>query len=99
MNFKRQLVACRAEGDAPPFEDVFTWRREGLSLARVGLTLAGSKDLLQTVQQQMIAQQVRHHLQAHPPIGLRKKGRCPTQLKTLFGNVTVDSPRYQGLRS
>jgi len=94
MNFKLQLVSCLSEGDAPFIEDVFTWSREDLSLASVGLTLAESKELLQTIQQQMIAQQVTHHVQAHQPIGLRKKGSYPIQLKTLFGNVTVNSPRY-----
>ncbi len=94
MNFKLQLVACPSEGDAPLLEEVFTWSREDLSLASVGLTLAESKELLQTIQQKMIAQQVATHLQAHQPVGLRKKGSYPLQLKTLFGNVTVDSPRY-----
>lgn len=94
MNFKLQLMACQAEGDEPVIEDVFTWNREDLGLTSVGLTLAESKELLQTIQQQMITQQVVVHLQAHQPIGLRKKGSYPLQLKTLFGNVTVDSPRY-----
>ena len=55
MNFKLQLVACPAEGDEPTLEDVFTWSREDLRLASVGLTLAESKELLQRIQQNMIA--------------------------------------------
>ncbi|OWP63246.1 ISKra4 family transposase [Hymenobacter amundsenii] len=94
MNFKLQLVACLSEGEEPLLEDVFTWSREDLSLASVGLTLAESKELLQRIQQTMIGQQITTHLQAHQPSGLRKKGSYPLQLKTLFGNVTVDSPRY-----
>ena len=94
MEFKLQLVACLSGGDEPLLEEVFTWSREELSLASVGLTLAESKALLQRIQQQMIAQQVATHLQAQQPVGLRKKGSYPLQLKTLFGNVTVDSPRY-----
>lgn len=94
MNFKLQLVACLSEGEEPLLEDVFTWSREDLSLASVGLTLAESKELLQRIQQKMIGQQITTHLQLHQPVGLRKKGRYPLQLKTLFGNVTVDSPRY-----
>ncbi|GAB2798413.1 hypothetical protein HNQ93_004291 [Hymenobacter luteus] len=50
MNFKLQLVACQSEGDEPTLEDVFTWSREDLSLANVGLTLAESKALLQRLQ-------------------------------------------------
>ena len=59
----------------------------------MGLTLAESEELLQTIQQQMIGQQVATPLEAHQPIGVRKKGSYLLQLKTLFGNVTVDSPR------
>jgi hypothetical protein len=94
MNFKLQLVACLSEGEEPLLEEVFTWDREELSLASVGLTLSESKKLLQRIQQKMIEQQVATHLQAHLPSGLRKKGSYPLQLKTLFGNVTVNSPRY-----
>ena len=94
MNFKLQLVAGLSEGDEPILEDVFTWNREDLGLASVGLTLAESKELLQRLQQKMIEQQIATHLQAHQPVGLRKKGRYSLQLKTLFGNVTVESPRY-----
>ena len=56
MNFKLQLVTCLSEGDEPLLEDVFTWSREELSLASVGLTLAESKALLQRLQQKMIGQ-------------------------------------------
>ena len=94
MNFKLQLVACPSKGDEPVIDDVLIWNREDLNLASVGLTLDESKELLRSIQQQMITQQVAVHLQAHRPIGLRKKGSYPLQLKTLFGNVTVDSPRY-----
>jgi len=94
MEFKLQLVACPAEGEPPLVEDVFTWSREALTLASVGLTLDESKQLLQTIQQKMVAQQVAVHLQAQQPRGWRKKGSYPLQLKTLFGNVTVESPRY-----
>lgn len=73
---------------------MFTWNRADLSLASVGLMLAESKELLQSIQQRMVGQQVTAHLQAQQPSGLRKKGSYPLQLKTLFGNVTVDSPRY-----
>ena len=56
MNFTLQLVACLPDGDEPVIEDVFTWSREDLSLASVGLTLAESKSLLQSIQQKVIGQ-------------------------------------------
>ncbi len=70
-------MACLSEGDEPLLEEVFTWSREDLSLAGVGLTLAESKALLHRIQQRMIGQQVATHLQAQQPIGLRKKGSYP----------------------
>ena len=56
MEFKLQLVACLSEGAEPVIEEVFTWNRADLNLASVGLTLAESKALLQTIQQQVIGQ-------------------------------------------
>ena len=94
MNFKLQLVACPSKDDEPILADVFTQSREDLSLASVDLTLTESKALLQCLQQKMIGQRVATHLRTHQSVGLRKKGSYPLQLKTLFGNVTVDSPRY-----
>ena len=90
MEFRLQLVACLAEGDEPLLEDVFTWRREDLHLASVGLTLAESKEL----QQKMVGQQVVTHLHTKQPSGLCKKGSYPLQLRTFFGNIIVESSRY-----
>ena len=56
MNFKLQLVACLSNGDEPFIEDVFSWSREDLNQGSVGLTLAESKALLQSIQQKMIGQ-------------------------------------------
>ena len=74
MNFKLQLVAYQSDGDEPFLEDVFTWSREDLSLASVGLTLAESKELLQVIQQKMIGQQVPGAL-AHPGQPARHRRR------------------------
>lgn len=51
-----QLVACLPGGDRSVIENVFTWSREDLSLASVGLELAESKSLLQRIQQKVIRQ-------------------------------------------
>lgn len=94
MNFKLQLVAYLSDDRESITEEVFTFKRNELTLENLGLTLAESKDLLKTVQQKMIDRQVASHAQAHTPIGLRKKGSYPIRLKTLFGDVIVKSPRY-----
>lgn len=94
MNFKLQLVAYLSDDRQSITEDAITLNREDLTLENLGLTLAESKGLLKTIQQKMIDRQVASHAQAHTPIGLRKKGSYPIRLKTLFGDVTVESPRY-----
>ena len=94
MNFKLQLVACLADGQEPITEDVFTLNRDELTLENLGLTLSESKDMLKTIQQKLIDKQLMIHAQTHTPVSLRKKGSYPIRLKTLFGDVTVNSPRY-----
>lgn len=94
MNFKLQVVACLSDEQEPVTEDIFTLNRDELTLENLGLTLAESKELLKTIQQKLIDTQIACYMQAHKPVDLRKKGSYPIRLKTLFGNVTVDSPRF-----
>lgn len=94
MNVKLQLIACLADGQEPMSEDVFTLNRDELTLENLGLTLTESKELLKAIQQKLIDKQIMGHAQAHTPVGFRKKGSYPIRLKTLFGDVTVESPRY-----
>ena len=94
MKFKLQLVAYLSDDRQSITEDVITLNRDDLTLENLDLTLAESKNLLKTVQQKMIDRQVAGHVQAHIPIGLRKQGTYPIQLKTLFGDVSVERPRY-----
>lgn len=94
MNFKLQLVACLSDEQEPVTEEIFTLDRNELTLENLGLTLTESKELLKTLQQKLIDKQLANYTQAHTPVGLRKKGSYPVRLKTLFGDITVDSPRY-----
>ncbi|GAB3511032.1 hypothetical protein GCM10027341_50070 [Spirosoma knui] len=94
MILKLQLVACPSDEQPPATEAIFTLNRDELTLGNLGLTLAESKDLLKTVQQKLIDTQIASYLHAHTPVNLRKKGTYPIRLKTLFGDVTVDSPRF-----
>lgn len=94
MNFKLQIVACLSDEQAPITEDIFTLNRDELTLENLGLTLAESKALLKTIQQKLVDTQIAHYAQTHTPVGLRKKGSYPIRLKTLFGDVKVDVPRF-----
>ena len=58
------------------------------------MSLSESKDILKSLQQNIIEKQLeafikRKHLQK-----LRKKGSYEVKLKTLFGDVSFKSPRY-----
>ncbi|MBN8820422.1 MULTISPECIES: ISKra4 family transposase [unclassified Spirosoma] len=94
MNFKLQLMACLSNEQEPVTEDIFSLNRDELTVENLGLTLAESKDLLKTIQQKLIDKQIGSYMQAHAPVDLRKKGSYPIRLKTLFGDVTVNSPRF-----
>ena len=94
MNFKLQVVAYLSDEQEPVTEDIFILNRDELTVENLGLTLAESKNLLKMVQQKLIDTQLAHYAQTHTPVGLRKKGSYPIRLKTLFGDVTVDSPRF-----
>lgn len=80
MNFKLQIVACLSDDQEPITEDVFTLNRaDELTLENLGLTLTESKDLLKTIQQKLIDQQVMIHAQAHSPVGSAYARKAHTQ--------------------
>ncbi|MGM9511698.1 hypothetical protein ACS5NO_28440 [Larkinella sp. GY13] len=94
MNFKLQVVSYLSDEQVPIMKAIFTLNRDELTLENLGLTLAESKDLLKTIQQKLIETQLASYMQAHLPTDLRKKGAYPIRLKTLFGDLTINSPRY-----
>ena len=94
MKFKLQLVCELAENEAISTEDVFAFEKEFDSFESIGMSLAESKDILKSLQQNIIEKQLgafikRKHLQK-----LRKKGSYVVKLKTLFGDISFKSPRY-----
>lgn len=94
MNFKLQVVACLSDEQEPVTEAIFTLNRDELTLENLGLTLNESKDLLKAIQKKLIDVQIARYAQTHMPVDRRKKGSYPIRLKTLFGDITVDSPRF-----
>ena len=94
MKFKLQLVCELAENEAISTEDLFAFEKEFDSFESIGMSLAESKDILKSLQQNIIEKQLeafikRKHLQK-----LRKKGSYVVKLKTLFGDISFKSPRY-----
>jgi hypothetical protein len=67
--------------------------------AEIGLSIEDSKGLLLNLQQDMVAAQAKAFCDAHSTCSccgrkLRRKGRKNIQYRTVFGDVSVDSPRF-----
>jgi hypothetical protein len=90
------------DGESDPVEEgdgvLAVVERPDLSLAELGLTLAEGRSLLAKVQTELISQQVQRWLagQTHCEncgAALRHKDSRSTVLRTVYGKVTVKSPR------
>ena len=80
-------------------EELTVLTRSNTADDTLGLTLAEGKDILATLQQQMVKQQIAAHLQLHQHCNhchqrYRRNGRNRLIYRTLFGNVRLDSQRY-----
>jgi len=99
MKLTVQLVIEPGDGSTVVTE-VATLEREALTEATLGLTLAESKTILAGVQETMVAQQVasdRSAQQTCPACGARRryKGHHQIVVRSLFGTLRLDSPRFR----
>lgn len=99
MKIKIQVVIESESGNPEAVEEVAVLERGALQAEDLGLTLAEAKDLLRGVQQTMVRHQVNQHLAEHSrclvcgqPLG--RKGKHTILFRTLFGKLTLESPRY-----
>src|SRR5207237_10230927 len=58
MRLKLQLVMCNDQGDEETVTDVITLNKHHQRIEHLGLTLAESKQLLSTLQRQLLQQQI-----------------------------------------
>jgi hypothetical protein len=99
LQFKLQLVIVAEDGSAST-EDLVVLDKEHERLEQLGLTLAEGKQLLREVQRRVLERQVMAFLATQvtcPGCG-RKRGTKDHKtlgLRTLFGNVTLESPRLR----
>jgi hypothetical protein len=100
MRVKLQLVMCNDQGDEETVTDVITLNKNQQRIEHLGLTLAEAKQLLSTLQQHLLQQQVNTFLDAHStcpdcgtPFKLKAHGR--RSFRTLFGTFQFDSPRLE----
>src|SRR5262245_53723738 len=100
MRVKLQLVICHDEGHEETVTDVITLTKNHQRIEHLGLTLAESKQLLNTLQRHLLQQQVDTFLDARstcPDCGtpLTLKAHGSRSLRTLFGTFKVYSPRLE----
>ncbi|MGH0004334.1 ISKra4 family transposase [Pseudovibrio ascidiaceicola] len=65
----------------------------------IGLSISEGKDLLQSVQEQIVQAQCKAHTSQHSVCGqcgsrLRSKGTVPIRYRTVFGDINLKSPRF-----
>jgi len=99
MKIKVQVVIESESGSQEAVEEVACLERDALRAAELGLTLAEAKSLLRGLQQTIVTQQVNQHVAEHSqcaacgkPLG--RKGNHTIPFRTLFGKLTLESPRY-----
>jgi hypothetical protein len=100
MRVKLQLVMCNDQGEEETVTDVITLNKNHQRLEHLGLTLAESKQLLSTLQQHLLQQQVHTFLDTCsdcPDCGtpLNLKARSRRSFRTLLGTFQFDSPRLE----
>ena len=99
MKFTVQLVIEPGDGSTVVTE-VASFEREALTEATLGLTLAESKTILAQLQERMVAQQAASYTTAQqtcPACGAprRCKGHHQIVVRSLFGTLRLESPRFR----
>jgi hypothetical protein len=100
MRVKLQLVMCNDQGDEETVTDVITLNKNNQRIEHLGLTLAESKQLLSTLQRQLLQQQITTFLDTRstcPDCGtpLKLKARGSRSFRTVFGTLKFSSPRLE----
>src|SRR3954463_9385857 len=79
--------------------EILRLEKSDLRLEAVGLSISESKSLQRCLQQQVVSAQAAAYVNRHcccPTCGrqLCSKGKYPIVFRTVFGNVTLSSPRF-----
>lgn len=104
MGWILRLVKTGAEGEGPCVDIMEISKPDGLSdIANLGLTLSEAKQLLASVQREIVAAQARDHAVRRPNCGhcdkiCRMKDRRAHAVATLFGQVAMTLPRFRCAR-
>jgi hypothetical protein len=99
MKVRIQVIVESESGETHCVEDVAEFERGALQPEALGLTLAEAKALLQGVQKAMVAEQTTAYLDAQRrcpacQVPRRCKGHHQLVYRTVFGKLTLPSPRW-----
>jgi hypothetical protein len=103
MRFKVQLVVCAEDGQEDTVHEMMVLDKACQRIEHLGLTLAEAKQLLTTLQHHLVEQQASAFVEAHAQCAdcgkaLGIKGHDTRTLRTLFGTITLTSPRLYHCR-
>ena len=100
MRVKLQLVICHDDSHEETVTNVITLNKNNKHIEHLGLTLAESKQLLSSLQRQLLQQQVTTFLDTQStcpdcgtPLDLKERGS--KSFRTLFGTFKFYSPRLK----
>ena len=98
MTFKIQLIACSEDSEEEVVQEIAELDKDFHRIEHLGLTLAEAKELLKEIQKSLVQQQVQTYLDTRMCCSecgteLKTKGHHTIQFRTLFGTLSLDSPR------
>jgi hypothetical protein len=103
MKVRVQVIVESDHGETQCVENVAQFERGALQPETLGMTLAEAKALLQGVQRTMVAEQTTAYLDPQHPCPAcgtprRCKGHHQLVYRTVFGKLTLSSPRWYACR-
>src|SRR5680860_452764 len=99
MQFKIQLTIMNPENGTENTKEIISLNKQSERLEDIGLSLAESKSILKALQEKITEHQCDDFVESNRACGAcdkiyRKKGNYPIVLRTLFGDLSISSPRF-----
>jgi hypothetical protein len=99
MKFKIQLTITNPENGKETTKKIVSLNKHSDRSEDIGLSLAESKSTLEALQEKIVEYQCDDFVESNRACGAcdkiyRKKGNYPIVLRTLFGDLSISSPRF-----
>ncbi len=99
MNFKLKLIVTSNDSHIESTHEILLFEKDSASIEQLGLTLPKSKTILKELQAVIVGSQINQFIQKNNFCSecestLNTKGHTTVQLKTLFGNILINCPRF-----